>query len=103
MKKDNIIGYVGGIITIIATCFAVYFYFDKEYAHAKDFQLLQQRVDCIVLNQQYSSVRDRIWKLEDRYEAECKQSPDSVKEEYRKLIDEKKQLDNLLENCLDKK
>lgn len=101
---------VGGLILIISACFGVFFYFDKEYAHADDMKKAMEvikkvdtRLDYKILEDRLRVVKQNIWTIEDRYcpdkSIACSETkmPQTVREQYRDLQDEKKKLQTELE------
>ena len=66
-------------------------YIETEYARASDLRRVEQRLDYKITYDQYMSVQERIWKLEDRY-GKIENMPDAVKDEYRELLKEKEML-----------
>lgn len=94
MKKlTSILGICVAIITIFGGFIAV----DAHYAEKTEVQLISQRLDQKILQDRLHNVQDRIWRLEDRYQT-IENMPDLVREEYRKLLLEKEQILNELQN-----
>lgn len=100
---------IGALILIIGTCFGVFFYFDKEYAHAGDMmkameviQKIEIRLDRKIMEDQLRGVQKDIWIIEDRYcpdkSKPCTEDkmPQTVREQYRTLKIEKDRLDGEL-------
>lgn len=101
---------IGALLLIIGTCFGVFFYFDKEYAHAGDMmkameviQKIEIRLDRKILEDQLRGVQKDIWIIEDRYcpdkSKPCTEDkmPQTVREQYRILKCEKDRLDSELQ------
>ena len=92
-----------GIIALIGTGLSAEKYFAKE----KALQQLEMRVDQKIISDRAFDLQERIWKFEDRYGSDCSKMPAEVKEEYRKLIEEKKvqekQLELILEEAVNNK
>lgn len=96
--KDKILP----VIALLTFIWGIYTWTMTTFAQARDLKMLQQTVSCMSLNDQYKSVRDRVWALEGKYgETPCNNIKMSKAEkiEYKQLIDEKIQLNNLLEEC----
>lgn len=96
------------ILTILAFAFGAYFYFEKTFAHAEDMMKAMEvikkvgdRLEYKILEDQIRAIQDRLWKLSDRYDK--KEMPESVKEEYRKLLEDKKFLEEKLRKLQDGK
>lgn len=100
---------IGGLIIIIGACFGVFFYFDKEFAHAGDMsrameviQKIETRLDSKIIEDQLRGVQKDIWTIEDRYCSDkskpCDESkmPQTVMERYRELKLEKTKLEDEL-------
>lgn len=90
------------IASAISIIFGVYFYNEARYASAKDLketkeytQKVEKRLDHKILNDNLHEIQKRIWILDDKYE---KKMPDTVKEEYRELMEKKEQLREELKN-----
>jgi hypothetical protein len=56
-----------GVILSISTLVGGLYAFDQRYAKAPAVAALSKRLEVKILQDQYFSVRERIWKLEDRY------------------------------------
>lgn len=108
-KISAIIGLMIAITTIVGMLFKV----DGRYAKAIDIDQLEQytqqhiqkvekRLDLKILQDQLADVRKRIWALEDRYDNNINKMPQETKEEYRKLKEEKKELESKIEKIIEK-
>ncbi len=100
---------IGALIMIIGACFGVYFYFDKEYAHADDMSKAMEviikigaRLESKILEDQLRTIQQKIWTIEDRYcpdkSKPCDESkmPQTVMEQYRELKLERERLQDEL-------
>ena len=87
---QKVLGVVGGLLAIFATLFGGYTYLETRFALASELEKTKARLEYKITNDQFISVKDRIYKLEDRYQG--KAMPDTVKEEYRQLQDTSKSL-----------
>lgn len=88
---------VENILTIIALLTAFsggYFYIDRTYAREQEVRQLENRIDYKIAKDALHDIQDRLWKLEDRYLK--KVMPDTTKEEYRKLQEDKKEIEEEL-------
>lgn len=88
------------VITIVGMAFGAYFYIEGNYAKAEEVQKIEQRLEYKIKSDQGKEIQQRLWLLEDRYER--RPMAETTKEEYRKLQEEKKAIDNDL-NQLRKK
>jgi len=88
------------VATIVGICFSAYFFLDKNYASAAELQKIEQRLDYKIKSDQFNSIQERIWKLEDRYTT-TNTMPETVKEEFRKLQIEKELLEKHLEKHIE--
>jgi hypothetical protein len=77
------------IIAVFGACFGAYEFLEK--AQCADIKMIEQRLDWKILADQLKVTQDRIWTLEDRYKG--KVMPESVKEEYRVLQEDKKRME----------
>lgn len=64
-------------------------------ALAKEVDLVKQRLDQKILHDRINGIQERIWKLEDRY-PNIEEMPSAVRDEYRRLIKELKELQEKL-------
>ena len=82
------------LLTIVGMFFGAYLFIDNKYALSATVKMIEQRLDYKIVSDQLSFIQSRIWLLEDR----CKgnEMPESVLEEYRKLLEEKEMLKNKL-------
>jgi hypothetical protein len=78
--------------SILGMAFGAYFYIETNYAKAAEVAQVEQRLDYKIKSDQSKEIQQRIWQLDDRYEK--KAMPEAVKEEYRRIEEEKKQLDD---------
>jgi hypothetical protein len=103
------IGLIVALIMIIGTCFGVFFYFEKEYAHAGDMMKAMEvikkvgdRLDFKITEDRLTNVRKDIYEIEDRYcpdkSKPCteKDMPELVRKRYRELKTEKEKLEKEL-------
>ena len=66
---------------------------EHYYAHEDDVMLIEQRLDEKIQGDYYDRLQQRIWRLEDRYGPQAQKGPESVREEYRQLMNEKQQME----------
>lgn len=90
----KIISVLGALI-VFGTLFGASYFLEDRYASAKDLDLIAMRLEQKIQQDRSSSLQQRIWKLEDRYEGEM---PSEIYEEYRIMKEDKKQIDILLES-----
>lgn len=65
---------------------------DSRWAKAAQVKQLEIRLDQKIDADRINQIQARMWTLEDRYKS-CDRMPQSVKEEYRTLKDEKERLE----------
>jgi hypothetical protein len=70
-------------MTLIGMCFGVYFYVDTRYALAEELKKVSQRLDYKMKSDQEIAIKERIWKIEDKYGFNPKDPV--IKEELRNL------------------
>ena len=90
-KCVAIIGGIAVVTSVITGIFVV----DSRYFYAAEGKAIKQQIYMMSISQERRDVQNRIWSLEDRYEK--REMPQSVKEEYRKLIDRKQLLERKME------
>ena len=106
-KLEDSVSTILALVSLIGVVFGIYFYNEGRYAIAENVnkelkqtqeqvQKVIERLDIKILNDRADNLQQRIWKLEDRYGVE-KKMPYEVKEEFRKLKQEKGKLDKELE------
>jgi hypothetical protein len=74
-RLQVILGIILSISSIVGGLFAL----DYRYAKATNLQQVSQRLDIKILQDQYFAVRQRIWKLEDRYKGQ--RTPPEIRQE----------------------
>ena len=62
---------------------------EDRYAKDEKLTLVEMRLDQKIEGDQLSRLQERMWKLEDRYGPRAQKGPDTAREEYRRLQDEK--------------
>ena len=97
MKKpfQEITASIGGILLIIAIVFGAYFYFEKRYCLAADFQRFAQNTRYELKSNQIEKLNERSWQLEKRIEQNPKD--EIASEDLKKIKDTKKQYEKELE------
>ena len=83
------IGRIVSICTLLAMFFGAYLFIDNTYLRAIEGKQTATELHQWITSEQLSKIQDRIWTLQDRFP---KDMPDTVKEEYRKLLIEQQQL-----------
>lgn len=58
-----------------------------------DLQLVEQRLNEKIEGDNYDRLQQRLWRLEDRYGPQAQKAPDTVREEYRRLQDDKARIE----------
>lgn len=91
---SKLIQHAIALLALVSMLFGGYFYVDSRYALAGDVKNLSERLENKIIEDKLSNIQQRIWKIDDRYEEKI--MPDSVKEEYRQLIEDKTDLLNKL-------
>lgn len=119
-KKFNrywreIVGILTGLATVIGITWAGLNSLDIKYASAEDveqtkqsIQKLNERIDYNTISDRIYKLQERLWKIEDRYGVELEKAKGSkieslIKEEHRRLLFEKKELENQLKKLGEKK
>jgi len=80
-----------GILAILGVFFGAYQYQEMRYAKCGELKAVEQRLDYKIVSDQAQSIQQRIWTLEERYKGNI--MPESVLEEYRKLLEDKKRME----------
>lgn len=88
---NKCIGAILGIVGLISAALGGYLHFDNKFARAEELNSVKKRLEYKILTDQYISVQDRIWKLEDR--SSKKSMDETAREEYRSLLNQKTLLD----------
>jgi len=84
------------ILTILAFAFGAYFYFEQRYALCEDVKKVEKRLDYKIISDQFLYKEQRQLELEKRY-PEKEKMPESVKEEYQKVLSDKIRLEKKLD------
>lgn len=79
-RIQNIITFVGFIITILTGAFVI----DSNYAKATEFKKLELRLEQKIVADRSDKLQERIWKLEDRYK-DITKAPQEVQYEMKML------------------
>ena len=85
------------LILVVATAFSVFFFSEARYSPAAlsfDVEQVAFRLDQKILSDQLAATQARIWALQDRYPSG--NMPQAVLEEYRALLERKRQLQEKL-------
>ena len=100
MKKLSI---VLGIIVAVITIFTATVKLDGRWAKAKDFNELnielkhtQTRLEQKIQEDRSYNIQERLWKLEDRYGYNEEEMPPEIRDQYRRLKDDKDKIDKEL-------
>ena len=96
-----------GIIVAIITILTVTVKLDGRWAKAKDMEELnielkhtQTRLEQKIQEDRSYNIQERLWKLEDRYGYKEEEMPSEIRDQYRRLKDDKERIDKEL-NQLD--
>lgn len=106
MAKKGIMNIIKGSIVIFVmagSLFSVYFWLDDRYALANDVKEIEQRLDIKILEDQMSSIQERIWKLEDRLAVRphgARSVDITAKEELRELKEKKETIDKKIQSLI---
>lgn len=105
MTKRELIGTIVGIIGIVSICFGAFFWLENRYACAGDMikametiKKVADRLDQKMTADQLRETQQRIYIIEDRYcpdkSKPCTEDkmPQTVREEYRRLLEERAKL-----------
>jgi hypothetical protein len=71
-RIQNIITFVGFIITIVTGAFVI----DSNYAKAAEVKKLELRLEQKIVSDRSDLLQQRIWRLEDRYKDVSKAPPE---------------------------
>ena len=98
-------GIMVALATIVGVVVGAQGYLNTNYALAENLQKAEQniqkvekRLDQKILKDRFNSIQERLWKIEDRHEK--KQMSDETKEGYRQLQQEKKEVEEELEQIV---
>ncbi len=93
---------ISGLIIALAAVWGLLRSLDQYVAKAEQLKQVEMRLDQKIDADRVDRVQERIWKLEDRYEA-VGRMPQSVKEEYRDLKQEQIRLEEKLKKSIEVK
>ena len=99
-KIGVILGAVISILTVIAFIFGAYLHLDSKFAEEEkveevklNVEKVEKRLDFKIVKDKFQAVQERMWNLEDRHGGRDLEGADqSVKEEYRNLQVQQKEL-----------
>ncbi len=83
---------IGTVLTIITLLFGGWFYIDKTKADAATVEKLEQRLDRKILKDDMREIQKRMWTLKERFGEELERASATVKEEYREIVEELKEI-----------
>lgn len=86
---------VGLLVVLIGGIVAV----EDRYAKAGEVQIIGRRLDQKIFEDRSARIQERIWKIEDRYQSAPKLPPEA-KQEIRVLTEEKKNIDQQIQNTI---
>jgi len=104
----ELIQMIAGGLAIIAIVFGVFFNMEARYAKAEEvkkdhesisssMKKLGERLDYKITSDQYKDTEQRIFRIEDRMKGKpISEWPQEIKDEYRRLQGELKELDRVL-------
>jgi hypothetical protein len=81
-QKAAAIAAVVGLLIVISTLF---FKYHARFASADQVQKVATEFTYYRLSNEAAALQSRMWQLEDRYQCEVKDMPQTPKEEYRRL------------------
>lgn len=97
---------LGVVVTGTTASYKTATFVDGRYVHApdpemaevqSDLYLIEQRLEQKILNDRYSSLQQRLWKIEDRYAGpSMTDAPETVMEERRQILDQLRELEKEL-------
>lgn len=85
---------IGGILALLSSIFAGYFWMENHYASAEELGKIKQRLEYKITDDQYKAIQQRIWSIEDRYNG--KKMPEDISQTYRQLKSNEELLKNQL-------
>jgi len=100
----ELIQFIAGVLAIIAIVFGAYFYMEARYAKAEEnkkdhdsistgMKKMGELLDLKITRDLYKDIEQRIYRIEDRMRGKpIDQWPQEVKDEYRRLQGELKEL-----------
>ena len=83
---------IGTVLTIITLLFGSWLYIDKTKADAASVEKLEQRLDRKILKDDMREMQQRVWVLKDRFGEQLERASSTIKEEYRELVEELKEI-----------
>ena len=93
-RVSTIIAVIIGLCTLVG----IGYKYDQRLAKAEDVRQLSTRLEQKIQSDRLSNLQERIWSYEDRYGTNCIIMPTSVRTEYRNLLKDKKEAQDILDS-----
>lgn len=84
---------IAAVLAVLGSGTVAFFKYHATFASADEVQQVTTDFKYYVLSNQAAALQSRMWQLEDRHGCEPNRMPQSSKEEYRKLLEQKKMIE----------
>jgi len=71
---------------------------DQRWAKAERLILVEQRLDQKIIQDRINAIEERLWRLQDKHGDLILNMPELIRDQYRRLLKEIKDLENKLKN-----
>lgn len=92
-KISTVIVIIIGLCTLVGMGYK----YDQRLAKAEDVRQLSTRLEQKIQSDRLSNLQERIWSYEDRYGTNCAIMPTNARTEYRNLLQDKKEAQDILD------
>ena len=83
-------------VTLVGSIVVGYIYLDEIYARNTRVDVVEQRLEVKITADLRNDLRQRLWQMESYYGLQLQRADEPTKREYRRIKEEKKELDAIL-------
>jgi len=69
---------------------------DRRWAKADRLTMVEQRLDQKIIQDRINAIQERLWSLEDKFGSIIASLPETIRDQYRRLLKEMKDLEKRL-------
>ena len=69
---------------------------DRRWAKADRLAMVEQRLDQKIIQDRINAIQERLWRLEDKFGSIIASLPETIRDQYRRLLKEMKDLEKRL-------
>lgn len=92
------IGVVLGLIISLTVIVGAGAKLDRRWAKADRLAMVEQRLDHKIIQDRIKAIQERLWQLQNKYGDIILNMPELIRDHYRRLMKEMKELENSFNN-----